>query len=297
MPRFSVVMVVDENYQSYSLQSILNQSIQDYEIIIVDVSNTDKCKNIIQKMLEECKDKVKYIHKKNMKFPMARNEGVKRAKGEYIIFLEQHGSIEKNLLKTLEKKLKDSPDIIRFQMKEIGTSGVKMYRELPFETLSGVKSFSKIQKYYCIDKLECYAYKKNLWVKYWPSIFKEMEVEYFAFIPFLILQSSKVKSLGYIGYVVHPTEAPNNRIEGFNGYQQFEKYIRHTDAKHVKLLQSYVAHTMIKKSIFLKSKEYKKYVAELNAHDIFKYIENPWYKKYIMRKSPKMYYKINKGEQ
>ena len=136
MPRFSIVLVVDENYQVYSLQSILDQSAENYEIIIVDVSNTDKCKKEIQSLLKKCKGKGKYIHKRCMKFPIARNEGVKRAKGEYIIFLNQHSSIEKNLLKTLEKKLKDSPDIIRFQMKVIGTNGVRMYRELPFETVS-----------------------------------------------------------------------------------------------------------------------------------------------------------------
>ena len=146
MPKFSVIVPVynTEKYLRKCIDSILNQSYDDYEIIIVNDGSTDSSKKIINEYCKTFSSKIKGVHKKNGGLSDARNKGVKKACGDYLLFVDSDDYIEKNLLKTLSKKLKDEPDIIRFQIKEVHEDKVCMYRELPFETVKGDVAFKKI---------------------------------------------------------------------------------------------------------------------------------------------------------
>lgn len=74
-------------YLQNCIESILQQTYTDYELILVDDGSTDGCSMVCDRYAQEC-DKVKVIHKKNGGLSSARNAGIAAAKGEYITFVD-----------------------------------------------------------------------------------------------------------------------------------------------------------------------------------------------------------------
>ena len=81
-PKFSIIVPVynTEKYLKRCLDSIKGQTFSDYEVILVNDGSKDNSKDIIEKYPYSA------INQKNQGLSMARNNGVKEAKGEYIIF-------------------------------------------------------------------------------------------------------------------------------------------------------------------------------------------------------------------
>lgn len=88
-PLFSIIIPIYkvEQYLNECIDSILNQSFLNYEIILVDDGSPDQCPEICDKYAE-IDDRIYVIHKKNGGSSSARNRGVEFANGEYIIFID-----------------------------------------------------------------------------------------------------------------------------------------------------------------------------------------------------------------
>lgn len=76
-----------EKYLNECVDSIINQSFDDYEIILVDDGSPDKCPEICDEYANKY-DFIKVIHKQNGGLSAARNTGIDAASGEYIMFLD-----------------------------------------------------------------------------------------------------------------------------------------------------------------------------------------------------------------
>ncbi len=74
-------------YLQNCIESILQQTYTDYELILVDDGSPDNSGTICDRYAQEC-DKVKVIHKKNGGLSSARNAGLAVAQGEYITFVD-----------------------------------------------------------------------------------------------------------------------------------------------------------------------------------------------------------------
>ncbi len=75
-----------ENYIKESIQSVLNQTYEDWELIIVDDCSTDNSVNVIKSFQD---DRIKlFINKQNLGLAKTLELGIKRATGDWIIFLE-----------------------------------------------------------------------------------------------------------------------------------------------------------------------------------------------------------------
>ena len=93
-----------EHYVYRSLESVLNQDFDNYEIIVVDDCGTDNSMNIVKSLIGNHPDgdKVQIItHQKNAGLAEARNTAIKDAKGKYIYFLDSDDYITPNALSTL----------------------------------------------------------------------------------------------------------------------------------------------------------------------------------------------------
>lgn len=88
----------NEIYIVEAIQSVINQTYKDWELIIINDASTDNSKFIVQKFLEEEKDnRIVFIDlKENKGVSFARNLGMKKAKGEYISFLDSDDLWDKN---------------------------------------------------------------------------------------------------------------------------------------------------------------------------------------------------------
>lgn len=101
-----------EKYIHKCINSILNQSLNDFELILVDDGSPDNCGEICDEYAEN-DNRIKVIHKNNGGVSSARNIGIDKALGEYIGFVDPDDYIDKNMYKLLYKSAKkNSADIV-----------------------------------------------------------------------------------------------------------------------------------------------------------------------------------------
>lgn len=103
--KLSIIMPVYnvESYLRKSIQSILNQSFDDFELIIINDGSTDESKEIIEDFKED--PRVKYIDIPNNGVSTARNIGINESQGEYLTFIDSDDWIEDKLLEAYMQKL------------------------------------------------------------------------------------------------------------------------------------------------------------------------------------------------
>lgn len=103
-------------YLRRTLDSILCQDTNDYEIILVNDGSQDNTLNIIIEYAAKY-DCVKYINQSNQGVSIARNAGIKIAEGTYLAFVDADDTINSNYFETLNEYIVNNPDIIFFGFK------------------------------------------------------------------------------------------------------------------------------------------------------------------------------------
>ena len=107
-----------ENYIEINLLSIINQSFQNFEVIIINDFSNDNTENIIKRIQKE-DDRIKLInHSKNLGVYRSRIESILNSKGKYIILMDPDDMfLNQNLFKKLFNfNLKSNFDIIEFSV-------------------------------------------------------------------------------------------------------------------------------------------------------------------------------------
>ena len=104
-PKISIIIPVYnvEQYIERCLNSLINQTLKDIEIILVDDSSKDSSLLICNKFAEK-DSRIKVIHKENEGAGKARNEALKIATGEYIGFVDSDDFVHADMFETLYKK-------------------------------------------------------------------------------------------------------------------------------------------------------------------------------------------------
>ena len=92
-----------ESYICDTLNSIINQDFEDFEIIVVDDGSRDRSLELARKTLESSNIPHTIIHQENHGVSHARNRGIEAAAGEYLVFVDGDDIIGKNHLKELYK--------------------------------------------------------------------------------------------------------------------------------------------------------------------------------------------------
>jgi len=104
MPNYKISVIVPiykvEDYMQKCIDSILNQSYKNLEIILVDDGSPDNCPKICDEYAVK-DERIKVIHKKNGGLASARNAGLKICTGEYISFVDSDDWIEPTMLADL----------------------------------------------------------------------------------------------------------------------------------------------------------------------------------------------------
>lgn len=119
--KFSIIIPVYqvEQHLRKAVESILTQSVSDYEIILVDDGSPDRCPEICDS-LAQINSRIKVIHKSNGGLSDARNAGMTIASGDYIIFLDSDDQwIDSEGLKYISEYInRDKPDVIIFGVED-----------------------------------------------------------------------------------------------------------------------------------------------------------------------------------
>ncbi|MBQ9058155.1 MAG: glycosyltransferase family 2 protein [Atopobiaceae bacterium] len=104
IPKVSIIMPVYnvDSYLRRSIQSVQNQTLRDFEMIIVDDGSTDGSAAIADRAADR-DIRIDVLHTPNQGAPAARNTALKRATGEYIFFMDADDWIEPQMLEELYK--------------------------------------------------------------------------------------------------------------------------------------------------------------------------------------------------
>lgn len=101
-PQISIIVPVYkvEKYLDRCINSILNQTFRDFELILVDDGSPDNCPQMCDRWQEK-DSRIRVIHKANGGASSARNAGLKIAKGEYIAFVDSDDWVHPQMYQTL----------------------------------------------------------------------------------------------------------------------------------------------------------------------------------------------------
>lgn len=129
MPLISIIIPAYniENYIAKCLDSLLNQTYRNLEIIVVDDGSSDNTGKVIDDYSSKY-DNIKVIHKKNAGVSAARNSGIEVVSGEYIGFVDGDDTVDKEMFEVLiENAIKYDADISHCGYKMVFPSRIDYY--------------------------------------------------------------------------------------------------------------------------------------------------------------------------
>ena len=137
--KFSVIVPVynAEKYLKKCISSVLKQSYDNWELILVDDGSTDNSSRIIDEYAK-VDSRIIAIHQKNEGPGSARNKGIKSASGEHIIFLDSDDFIDVDYFRLLLPKAENA-DVVFVDILQISSDGKVLKEEL----MSRYKGWSK----------------------------------------------------------------------------------------------------------------------------------------------------------
>ena len=139
MPKLSVIIPVYnvEKYLSQALESVINQTFADIEIICINDGSTDNSLTILENYAQK-DQRIKLINKQNAGYGAACNDGLSLAQGEFIAILEPDDYIKPDMYENLLNLIqKNDADIAKCTFSE-----VLEYKKPPqIQTISWAKNF------------------------------------------------------------------------------------------------------------------------------------------------------------
>ena len=126
LPFVSIIVTIynTEKYLKECLESILNQSFKDFQLILIDDGSTDKSSFICDEYKKRYDNIIEVIHKENEGQLASRLKGLKLAKGEYVYYVDSDDTIEVDFLNDIYEITKnDKPDILLINFKHIDEYG------------------------------------------------------------------------------------------------------------------------------------------------------------------------------
>lgn len=195
MIKVSVVVPVFnvEKYLEKCLKSLVNQSLQDIEILVVNDGSTDQSQKIIDEFQQKLPLKIKSFIKENGGLSDARNYGIDRAEGEFLAFVDSDDYVTETMLEEMYGlAVKHSAEMVICNLQKVDENGniTQRLTQLPnmsekIELENHLSVFSDIS-YFACNKI----FKKNLFENH--RFKKGMHFEDIELVPQLLLQCRTV---------------------------------------------------------------------------------------------------------
>lgn len=152
-----------EKYLDKCVESVINQTYPEFEIILVDDGSPDNCPSMCDNWARR-DDRIKVIHKKNGGLSSARNAGLDIADGEYVFFLDSDDYISEDCLERLFRAvLSDKSDVAVCDSVKVSESG----EQLKPSAVSDSRCISREELFSCVGKRGDWLY-----IVSWGKLFK-----------------------------------------------------------------------------------------------------------------------------
>lgn len=136
-----------ENYLKRCVDSILEQSYENLEIILVDDGSPDRCGEICDEYIKK-DSRIKVVHKQNGGLSSARNAGIKVATGNFISFIDSDDWVDKDFIKNLRSALiQENSDMSACLFCRIkGTEGQRSEFDKKIEVITDKKYYNVLSE-------------------------------------------------------------------------------------------------------------------------------------------------------
>lgn len=291
--KYSVIIPIynTENYIDRCLESILSQTYEKYEVLIINDGSTDDSVNIINKYVKK-DNRFHLFTKENGGISDARNYGIKQASGDVIIFVDGDDYIDKDLLLKVNEEMNKNRDIevVRFQLKIVNDS--KHILEEPeykvFSCIPSTESYKIMLENKYVDVTCGYAYRKDFFVKHNFEYATGKIYEGFGLNHIILVKANKISSIDYIGYnyvqrdgsIINTNNRKQNLRKVYDTLYHFDNYIKmlkndsSISLQNKNLLTNYITKTVLNRSKLLQDDDLKQYIKELNRRKIYKLLPN-----------------------
>lgn len=170
MKRLSIIVPIYgvEKYIYKFLETLTPNLQKNIEVILVDDGSKDNCGKIIDEYASEHSDTVTIIHKANGGVSSARNVGMEKASGEYLIFFDPDDYIAKNFTKTILAGIDkyNAPDVILFDYYDVMPDGETKLKYIPVFQEGFVEKEAFFDEFikdrYILSMLWCKVIKRGL---------------------------------------------------------------------------------------------------------------------------------------
>lgn len=291
MPKISVIVPVynTEKYIEKCLESLAKQTMQDFEVIIVNDGSTDNSKKVIKDYMKSRKLNIKYLEKENGGLASARNYGVEKALGKYISFLDSDDYLDENLFSELEKYMDKNIDLIKFKMKTVDEEGnvIEKLDGPVFNVCSGEEGYKKLcttDKY--MDPACIYLYRREFFVEN-NFKYKLRYHEDFGLTSLIIIQAKTFVSTKIFGYNYLQTEESLTRGKDYKKdvdrakdmLAHYDNMITLIDAYYnisdetKDLVKRYYTNSVVLKADTLKGEDKKRYIKEIKDRFMYRNIK------------------------
>lgn len=297
--KFSIIVPVYnvEKYLDKCLKSILNQTYDNYEVVIVNDGSPDDSQNIIDKYVKNDKRFIGY-KKGNGGLSSARNYGLEKITGDYILFVDSDDYLENELLEKLNLSLtKNKVDLIRFECNVVDEKG-----NILFKPSSSSYTNTDVEK--VINELVAKEYFEPVWSYcYSSSFFKKNNFKFeigrihedYGIMLLVLYYANRITSLDYYGYNYVQRE---NSIMSDKNYDKtkksvydylylylkdYEILLNEKDNHKKDVLLSCGAESVIFASRLLNYKDFKEYVKCIKKEKVIDKIKVYNYKKAIKK--------------
>lgn len=269
---FIVPVYNGEKYIDRCLKSLLNQTYKNFEIIIINDGSTDNSENILDDYQKK-HSQIKVIHQKNKGLSASRNLGIKKAIGDYLLFVDVDDYISDQTLAFIETKVSKPWDLIKFNwtsnQKELD---LNLKEDKVFNGCDAISYL--INKKEVFEMAVLYAYNKEYLEKTNFSFKENRYHEDFGLIPITILKSTQIlltsKNLYYydqdvIGSITNNDDYDKTlkkACDVLEFYKDVKKELLNLhipNLEAVELLKSYNANAVLKKRKTLKKADKKIY--------------------------------------
>ena len=169
MEKYKISVIVPvynvEKYLDHCIDSIIKQTYENLEIILVDDGSPDNCPKMCDEWAQK-DSRIKVIHKKNEGVSSARNAGIDAAKGDFIGFVDGDDVIAPDFYKTLVKQSEENDA-------DISACSFQHYND-DYSIYKHPECYIKSQKTYTSDELlgEFFASCKGEWVSFCNKIIR-----------------------------------------------------------------------------------------------------------------------------
>ena len=147
MPKVSVIVPIYnvEKYLEKCINSLLSQTLEDIQIILVNDGSKDNSGNIAKEYEKNNNDRIIYVEKENGGLSDARNYGLKYATGDFIAFLDSDDYIEKNAYEEMyNKAIEENADYVECDFIWEFPNKIRVDKQYPYKNKKEMLSFVRV---------------------------------------------------------------------------------------------------------------------------------------------------------